>query len=109
MRTSHKAKDAAAERQSYVCDTFTGHGKAHQPSLPGSPVCVFPVMLLGKAGEGAAVDLVRGGCGNDAVGESGGLERHLRQGCRPFRHVLGPRSAWTGRGLGPERPPAPGR
>jgi hypothetical protein len=52
---------------------------------------------------------VRGGCGNDAVGESGGLERHLRQGCRPFRHVLGPRSAWTGRGLGPERPPAPGR
>ena len=35
MRTSHKAKDAAAERQSYVCDTFTGHGKAHQPHLPG--------------------------------------------------------------------------
>jgi hypothetical protein len=26
MRTSHKAKDAAAEKQSYVCDTFTGHG-----------------------------------------------------------------------------------
>ena len=46
MRTSHKAKDAAAEKQSYVCDTFTGHGKAHQPPLPGSPVCVFPVMLL---------------------------------------------------------------
>ena len=23
MRTSHKAKDAAAEKQSYVCDTFT--------------------------------------------------------------------------------------
>jgi len=61
MRTSHKAKDAAAEKQSYVCDTFTGHGKAHQPPLPGSPVCVFPVMLLGKAGEGGAVDLVRGG------------------------------------------------
>jgi hypothetical protein len=30
----------------------TGHGKAHQPPLPGSPVCLFPVMLLGKAGEG---------------------------------------------------------
>jgi hypothetical protein len=28
MRTSRKAKDAAAEKQSYVCDTFTGHGKA---------------------------------------------------------------------------------
>ena len=27
MRTSHKAKDAAAEKQSYVCDTFTGHGR----------------------------------------------------------------------------------
>ena len=49
MRTSHKAKDAAAEKQSYACDTFTGHGKAHQPPLSGSPVCVFPVMLLGKA------------------------------------------------------------
>ncbi len=46
MRTSHKAKDAAAEKQSYVCDTFTGHGKARQPHLPGTPVCVFPVMLL---------------------------------------------------------------
>ena len=44
MRTSHKAKDAAAEKQSYVCDTFTGHGKAHQPPLPGSPVRVFPMM-----------------------------------------------------------------
>jgi hypothetical protein len=33
MRTSHKAKDAAAEKQSSVCDTFTGHGKAHQPPL----------------------------------------------------------------------------
>jgi hypothetical protein len=43
MRTSHKAKDAAAEKQSYACDTFTGHGKAHQPPLPGSPVRVFPV------------------------------------------------------------------
>ena len=52
MRTSHKAKDAAAEKRSYACNTFTGHGKAHQPSLPGSPVCAFPVMLLGKAGEG---------------------------------------------------------
>ena len=31
MRTSHKAKDAAAEKQSYVCDAFTGHDKAHQP------------------------------------------------------------------------------
>ena len=35
MRTSHKAKDAAAEKQSYACDTFTGHGKVHQPPLPG--------------------------------------------------------------------------
>jgi hypothetical protein len=60
MRTSHKAKDAAAEKQSYVCDTFTGHGKAHQPPLPGSPVCVLPVMLPGKAGEGATVDPERG-------------------------------------------------
>ena len=24
MRTSHRARDAAAEKQSYVCDTFTG-------------------------------------------------------------------------------------
>jgi hypothetical protein len=24
MRTSHRAKDAAAEKQSYACDTFTG-------------------------------------------------------------------------------------
>ena len=68
MRTSHKAKDAAAEKQSYVCDTFTGHGKAHQPPLPGSPVCVFPVMLPGKAGEGATVDPERGG-GDDAAGD----------------------------------------
>ena len=52
MRTSHKAKDAAAGKRSYACNTFTGHGKAHQPPLPGSPVCAFPVMLLGKAGEG---------------------------------------------------------
>ena len=51
MRTSHKAKDAAAEKQSCVCDTFTGHGKAYQPPLPGSPVCAFPMMLLGKARE----------------------------------------------------------
>jgi len=66
MRTSHKAKDAAAEKRSYACNT-TGHGKAHQPPLPGSPVCAFPVMLLGKAGEGPAVDLMRGG-GDDAPG-----------------------------------------
>ena len=65
MRTSRKAKDAAAEKQSYACDTFTGHGKAHQPPLPGAPVCVFPVMLPGTAGEGAPVDLMRGG-GDDA-------------------------------------------
>jgi hypothetical protein len=38
MRTSHKAKDAAAEKQSCVCDTFTGHGEAHQPPPPGTPV-----------------------------------------------------------------------
>ena len=75
MRTSHKAKDAAAEKQSYVCDTFTGHGKAHQPPLPGSPVCVFPVMLLGKAGEGVTVDPERGG-GDDAAGDRA-------QGCGP--------------------------
>ena len=71
MRTSHKAKDAAAEKRSYAFNTFTGHGKAHRPPLPGSPVCVFPVMLLGKAGEGAAVDLVRGG-GDDAPGPAAG-------------------------------------
>ena len=84
MRTSHKVKDAAAEKQSYICDTFTGHGKAHQPPLPGSPVCVFPVMLLGKAGEGAAVDLVRGG-GDDAVGDraQGGGPAILQQGTSP--------------------------
>ena len=74
MRTSHKAKDAAAEKQSYVCDTFTGHGKAYQPPLPGSPVCAFPMMLLGKAGEGAAVDLLRGG--DDAVGDRAQGDRH---------------------------------
>ena len=67
MRTSRKAMDAAAERRSYACDTFTGHGEAHQPPLPGSPVCAFPVMLLGKAGEGPAVDLMRGG-GDDPPG-----------------------------------------
>jgi hypothetical protein len=67
MRTSRKAKDAAAEKQSYACDTFTSHGKAHQPSLPDAPVRVFPVMLPGTAGEGPAVDLMRGG-GDDAPG-----------------------------------------
>ena len=60
MRTSRKAKDAAAGKQSYVCDTFTGHGKAHQPPLPVYR-SAFPVMLLGKADEDAAVDLMRGG------------------------------------------------
>src|ERR1700688_2235928 len=63
MRTSHKAKDAAAEKQSYVCDTFTGHGKAHQPPLPGSPVCVFPVMLLGKAQSAGSTPRSRVLCG----------------------------------------------
>jgi hypothetical protein len=72
MRTSRKAKDAAAEKQSYACDTLTGHGKAHQPPLPGSTVRVFPVMLPGKADEGAAVDLVRGGGGGDAPGPAAG-------------------------------------
>ena len=114
MRTSHKAKDAAAEKQSYACDTFTGHGKAHQPPPPGSPVRVFPVMLLGKADEGAAIDLVRGR-GDDAsgpaagssvnrgpsgaglrsgldFGESGGLQRHLRQAVGRIRgQVMYPR------------------
>ena len=72
MRTSHKAKDVAAEKRSYACNTFTGHGKAHQPPLPGSPVCVFPVMLPGKADEGAAVDLARDGGGDDASGPAAG-------------------------------------
>ena len=49
MRTSRKAKDAAAEKQSYVCDTFTGHGKAHQPPLPGSPVCLSRRCCSAKA------------------------------------------------------------
>jgi uncharacterized damage-inducible protein DinB len=33
MRTSRKAIDAAAGKRSYACNTFTGHGKAHQPPL----------------------------------------------------------------------------
>jgi hypothetical protein len=83
MRTSPKAKDAAAEKQSYICDTFTGHSKAHQPPPPGSPVCVYPVTLLGNAAEGTAVDLVRGGGGDDAVGDraqGGGPAAILQQG-----------------------------
>jgi hypothetical protein len=44
-------KDAAAGKQSHACDAFTGHGKAHQPPLPGSPVRIFPMMLLGTADE----------------------------------------------------------
>jgi hypothetical protein len=71
MRTSRKAKDAAAGKQSYACDTFTGHGKADQPPLPGSPVRVLQVMLPGKADQGAAVYLVRGG-GDDAPGPAAG-------------------------------------
>ena len=39
MRTSHKAKDAAAEKQSYVCDTFTGesarHRRVYEPTQAG--------------------------------------------------------------------------
>ena len=68
MRTSHKAKDAAAEKQSYACDTFTGHGKGTPAASAGLTGPVFPLMLLGKADEGAAVDLVRGGGGDDAPG-----------------------------------------
>jgi hypothetical protein len=121
MRTSHKAKDAAAEKQSYACDTFTGHGKAHQPPPPGSPVRVFPVMLLGKADEGAAIDLVRGR-GDDAsgpaagssvnrgpsgaglrsgldFGESGGLQRHLRQAVGPHSGTGDVSAAGSRRGI----------
>ena len=83
MRTSHKAKDAAAEKRSYSCNTFTGHGKAHQPPLPGSPVCAFPVMLLGTADEGAAVDLVRGGGGDDAPGPAAGCNGPVPGAGRP--------------------------
>jgi hypothetical protein len=54
MSLEHAGPAVAAEKQSYACDTFTGHGKAHQSPRPGSPVRVFPVMLLGKADEGAA-------------------------------------------------------
>ena len=75
MRTSRKAKDAAAEKQSYACDTFTGHGKAHQPSLPGAPVRVFPVMLPGTADEGPAVDLALAGREERSAGR-----------CHCFRH-----------------------
>jgi hypothetical protein len=81
MRTSRKAKDAAAERQSYACDTFTGHGKAHRPPLPGSPGCAFPVMLLGKAGESPAVDLMRGG--DDAPGPAAGCNGPVPGAERP--------------------------
>jgi hypothetical protein len=82
MRTSRKAKDAAAEKQSYACDTFTGHGKAHQPPLPGAPVCVFPVMLPGTAGEGAPVDLMRGG-GDDEPGPAAGCNGPVPGAGRP--------------------------
>ena len=85
MRTSRKAKDAAAEKRSYACNTFTGHGKAHQPPLPGSPVCAFPVMLLGKAGEGPAVDLMRGG-GDDAPGPAAACNARYRE---PSAQILG--------------------
>jgi hypothetical protein len=47
MRTSHKAKDAAAEKQSYVCDTFTCDDKAHQPPLPATPGLVRRVQGRG--------------------------------------------------------------
>ena len=72
MRTSHKAKGAAAEKQSYACDTFTGHGKGAPAASAGLTGPVFPVMLLGKADEGAAVDLVRDGGGDDAPGPAAG-------------------------------------
>lgn len=54
MRTSHKAKDAAAEKQSYACDTFTGHGKGAPAASAGLTGPVFPVMLLGKADFGGS-------------------------------------------------------
>ena len=37
MRTSRKAKDAAGEKQSYVCDTFTGHS----PAIVADGVVIF--------------------------------------------------------------------
>jgi hypothetical protein len=84
MRISHKARDTAAEKQSYVCDRFTGHGKAHQPPLPGSPVYVFPVMLPAPSGY----------CGPrtpDTAGTLSGKCRPRFSGCscrgRRHRHV----------------------
>jgi hypothetical protein len=45
MRTSHKAKDAAAEKQSYVCDTFTGAlGHPLRPAHRPSPRAATPVV-----------------------------------------------------------------
>jgi hypothetical protein len=38
MRTSHKAKDAAAEKQSYACDTWRNARKlpdGHEPQVFG--------------------------------------------------------------------------
>jgi hypothetical protein len=93
MRTSHKAKDAAAEKQSYACDSFTGYGKAHQPPLPGSPVRVFPVMLLGATDLGAAVDLVRGGGGADCLKATA---RCREPGAQIGGSMCGHERAWSG-------------
>jgi hypothetical protein len=43
MRTSHKAKDAAAGKRSYVCDTFTGHGRdaAGDHAQGGGPAAIL--------------------------------------------------------------------
>jgi hypothetical protein len=48
MRTSHKAKDAAAEKQSYVCDTFTGHGKGAPAASAGSTGLISSLVPPGE-------------------------------------------------------------
>jgi len=64
-------------KQSYVCDTYTGHGKAHQPPRPGSPVSIFPVMLLGEAG---------GRCGRQEIRKAGRTPPRRRQCPGPKAH-----------------------
>jgi hypothetical protein len=50
------------------------------------PVCVFPVVQFGEAGQAVAVDLVFGGGGDDAAGggaQGGGPAAALQQGAFP--------------------------